>query len=182
MERGGCVIEYEIEALSVDHPALLTIHLEASTVARCRESSGSPWILRTRCERLPRTGNDTKHLRMTWQPSTESRAIRAERTHQANRLTEDAAIGVCAATFAALAEGEITEVTMHGTGVDYWVDKRRGVVEISGLRKGDVVDLQQRHAEKRNQLLQSSLRKLGYAGYIFAVSFQAREALLTYEP
>ena len=173
---------YDIEDIGIDHPSLLTAHLEASVVARCRESGGTPWLLRDHCDQLPTAGTATRDVYLAWQAATESKASQVARTHQANRLTEDAAIGACAAVFAALAEGEITEVTQHGTGVDYWVDQRRAVVEISGLRTGDHTALQQRHSEKQSQLLGSSLRRLGYPGYVFVVAFGGHEAVISYHP
>ncbi len=107
-------------------------------------------------------------------------ADKVERTYQANRVTEDAAVGLCAAAFAALNEGRITEVTLHGTGVDYWVDNRRAVLEISGIEKGNQRDLANRHRVKTNQLEQGSLFKAGYPGYVFVTHFGHKQAIFSY--
>ena len=171
---------YDIEDIGIDHPSLLTAHLEASVVARCRESGGTPWRLRNHCNQLPVAGSADRDVDLVWQAATEGKADQVARTYQANRVTEDAAIGACAAAFAALAEGEITEVTQHGTRVDYWVDQRRAVLEISGLRTGDRIALHQRQAEKQRQLLSSGLRRLGYPGYVFVVAFGCHEAVISY--
>lgn len=173
---------YDLEDIGLDHPSLLTAHLEASVVARCRESGGRPWTVRNHCSDLPAAGTAIRDVDLEWRAATEGKANQVLRTHQANRVTEDAAIGACAAVFAALAEGEITEVTQHGTGVDYWLDQRRAVLEISGLRTGDDTALQQRHAAKRQQLLGGSLRRLGYPGYVFVVTFGGHQALISYHP
>ena len=174
--------EYEIEAIGVDHAALLAGNLEACAVARCRESGTSPWPLKNDCRDLLRRPSPAGGFDLTWQPSTDRRADKAERMYQPNRLTEDAAIGVAAAALAALMEGEITEVTQHGTGVDYWVDQRRAILEISGIRKGSSDTLEVRHTEKRKQLQRSSLYALGYPGYVFVVAFGGHEAILSFHP
>jgi hypothetical protein len=174
------LIEYEIEAIAVDHAALLAGNLEACAVVRCRESGASPWPLKNDCRNLLSDPSTTRTFELTWQPATERRANQAERMYQPNRLTEEAAIGVAAAAFAALAEGEITEVTQHGTGVDYWVDQRRAVLEISGIRKGSSDSSEARHAEKTRQLQRGSLYGLGYPGYVFVVAFGDHEAILSF--
>jgi hypothetical protein len=95
-------------------------------------------------------------------------------------LTEEAAIGLCAAAFAILYEGEITEVTTHETGVDYWVDERRAIVEISGIEKGDAGTLAKRHSEKESQLRNGSLFQAGFPGYVFVVDFGQKQSTLSY--
>jgi len=181
-DQGSVLATYNIEDIGIDHPSLLTAHLEASVVARCRESGGAPWMLRNHCDQLPAAGSRTQDVSLVWQAATDSRADQVARTYPAICVTEDAAIGACAAVFAAFAEREITEVTQHGTGVDYWVDQRRAVVEISGLRTGDGTALQQRYAAKQHQLLGSSLRRLGYPGYVFVVTFGGHQAFISYHP
>jgi len=172
--------KYDIEDIEVDHPALLTGNFEACAVARCRESGEQPWRLENDCRELP-TGRTGIHLvDLTWWPATEANAAQAERTYQANRLTEDAAIGVCAAAFAALAEGEITEVTQHGEGVDYWIDDRRAVLEVSGIRTRSTDRLDDRRADKQEQFEGSTLRALGYPGYVFVVAFGEKRAIMSY--
>ena len=172
--------EYEIEAIAVDHAALLAGNLEACAVVRCRESGATPWPLKNDCRNLPGDPSANRRFELTWQPATERLADRVERMYQPNRLTEEAAIGMAAASFAALAEGEITEVAQHGTGVDYWIDQRRAVLEISGIRKGSSDSAEARHAEKRRQLQGGSLYALGYPGYVFVVAFGEHEAVLSF--
>ena len=177
------MVAYAIEDIRKDHPGLLAAPLEASAVARCLESGGRPWRLSNRCERLPRNGTGPRFVDLTWLPTTQQAAAKAERTHQARRVTEDAAIGVCAASFAALREGQIAEVTQEGTAVDYWVDvhvDERAVLEVSGIRAGGAADLVRRHLEKVQQLKGSRLYELGYAGYVFVILFSRREAAFTY--
>ena len=92
---------YTIESIRADHPALLTRNFAACAVARCRESKAKPWSLNVECDRLPHTGTRTQRLHLTWEPQTERDADGVERSYQANRVTEEAAVGVCAASLAA---------------------------------------------------------------------------------
>ena len=174
------LVNYDIENIKKDHPVLLTGNFEACATARCRSGASSPWPLTIECQQLPRLGTNTKTCELAWQPASEASADKVEKTYQAKRLTEDAAIGVCAAVFAALQEGEIDEVTAHGTGVDYWVDNRRAVLEISGLKGGDRAALTQRHRDKTRQLRNGSLFKAGHPGYVFVVAFGQKEAIFSY--
>ncbi len=82
--------------------------------------------------------------------------------------------------FAVLSEGEITEVTAQGTGVDYWVDDRRPVLEISGLVKGNAGAIGVRHSEKEKQLRKGSLFQAGFPGYVFVVDFGQKKSRLSY--
>jgi hypothetical protein len=122
--------------------------------------------------------NETCEL--AWQSASGLDADKALSTYQGRRLTEDAAIGVCAAAFAALNEGEITEVTQHGTGVDYWVDNRRAVLEVSGIENGSPSALAKRHKNKVGQLQKGSLFKQGTPGYVFVVDFGQKKAILSH--
>lgn len=178
----GCrpLREYEIEDIGIDHPALLAGNFEACAVARCRENGEQPWQFENHCRGLPTGRGGIVVIGLTWRPATEANAAQAERSYQANRLTEDAAIGVCAAAFAALAEGAISEVTQHGEGADYWVDDRRAVLEVSGIRKRSSDTLEDRHADKERQLEESSLRRMGYPGYVFVVAFGEKRAIMSY--
>ena len=171
---------YDIERIGLDHPALLSGNFEACAVARCRQSGSSPWSFRVDCRNLPKNGTKTEACDLAWGSATEAEADKADNTYQTNRLTEDGSVGVCAATFAALAEGEITEVTLHGTGVDYWVDSRRAVLEVSGIASADPSRLAARHQSKTQQLKQGSLFQAGYDGYVFVVDFGRKETILSY--
>lgn len=171
---------YEIERIRVDHSGLFTDLFEVCATARCRESGSQPWRLALRCEDLPKAGPGDRAFSLTWTTATEEAAGKAEGTYQERRMTEDAAIGVCAASFAVLDEGEITEVTQHGTGVDYWVDDRRAVLEVSGIRTGASADLNARHREKVQQLQSGSLFRSGKPGYVFVVQFGSKSARLDF--
>lgn len=171
---------YPIERIRADHPGISTSAFEACAVARCRANGPPPWRLEVRCEGLPGAGSGPRPIALTWQPSTEHEARKAEKAYQARRVTEDGAIGVCAAGFAALQEGRITEVCDHGSSVDFWVDGTRAVLEVSGLDVGGAPGLAARHRQKVRQAGRSSLGKLGFPGYVFVVAFQVRQALLTY--
>ena len=142
---------YAIEDIRKDHPGLLAAPLEASAVARCRESGGRPWRLSNRCERLPRNGTGPRFVDLTWLPTTQQAAAEAERTHQPRRVTE----------------------------VDVHKDER-AVLEVSGIRAGGAADLDRRHREKVQQLKGSHLYELGYGGYVFVILFSRREAAFTY--
>ena len=176
------MVKYDIEHMGADHPVLLTGNFEACAIARCRQSGPPPWPLEIDCQRLPRYGTKSETCELEWQPASEAGADKAEKTYQASRVTEDAAIGLGAAALAALNEGQITEVTLHGTGVDYWVDNRRAILEISGIQKGDPTDLANRHRAKTTQLQQGSLFKAGYPGYVFVVDFGRKKSIFTYYP
>jgi hypothetical protein len=171
---------YDIEDIAIDHPALLTGNFEACAIARCRQCGPSPWSLLIHCRDLPKCGTRQETRDVAWQNASEAGADKAEKAYQGIRLTEDAAIGVCAAAFAALGEGRITEVTLHGTGVDYWVDDRRAVLEVSGIEKGSSSDLTTRHQVKTNQLKQGSLFNAGYPGYVFVTVFSQRQAVFSF--
>jgi hypothetical protein len=132
------------------------------------------------CRDLLKRGTMLESCDVAWQNASEDRADKAEKTYQANRVTEDAAIGVCAAALAALGEGRLTEVTLHGTGVDYWVDDRRAVLEVSGIEKGSPLDLTTRHRVKTNQLKQGWLFNAGYPGYVFVTVFSQRQAIFSF--
>ena len=158
----------------------MTSAFAACTVARCKVSGPPPWQLDVRCDGLPQNGTGLRPVALTWQGRIEDEARKAEKAYQPRRVTEDAAIGVCAAGFAALKEGRITEVCDHGSSVDFWVDGRRAVLEVSGIEAGGSMELETRHRQKVRQMARSSLRRLGYAGYVFVTAFQAQQALFTY--
>jgi hypothetical protein len=174
------VVQYDIERIATDHPALLTGNLVACAVARCRSVSSSPLELAVECEKLPTAGTKKENCELQWQSASEGDADKAEKTWQERRLTEDAAVGVCAAVFAALKEGEIYEVTAHGTGADYWLDNRRAVLEVSGLKKGKNSSLVNRHKAKTKQMKQGVPFIGGKPGYVFVVAFGIKEANLSY--
>jgi hypothetical protein len=175
-------MDYEIEQVRSDHPGLWTDSFEACAVARCQESGGEPWPLDVHCHALPTAGSGSKAVSLRWSSATAQKAGYVVATYQDERVTEDAAIGLCAASFALLSEGRITEVTQRGQGVDYWVDDRRAVLEVSGLREGSSSDLQRRHHQKKGQLASSSLCRNGKGGYVFVVLFSGREAQFSYHP
>ncbi len=172
--------EYEVEQLGRDHQELLTSSLGASLVARCREGSGPPWLLNLSLQRLPRAGTGGARVSLRWGTELDDAARKVERTHPDTVITELGAIGACAACFAALDEGEVTEVTQFGTRVDYWVDDRRALLEVSGIRRGEPSDLANRHREKADQLQSSDLFKKGKPGYVFVILFSGKSALFTY--
>jgi len=172
--------DYEVEQLGHDHQELLTGSLEASLVARCRESGGPPWPLDLSLQRLPRAGTGVIRVSLRWGTELDDAARKAERTHPDTVITEWGAVGASAASFAALNEGEITEVTQFGTRVDYWVDDRRALLELSGIRRGEPSDLANRHRQKADQLQSSVLFKRGKPGYVFVILFSGKSALFTY--
>jgi hypothetical protein len=174
------MLSYSIEQIAIDHPALLSGDLLACTVARCRRFGKSPWKFGIDCNRLQTAGTCAKMCGLEWKPFSESEANKAEKSFDRLRVTENAAIGACAASFAALAEGEITEVTQRGTGVDYWVDNKRAMLEISGIEDGTRADSSGRHAAKTNQLKRGKLFTLGFPGYVYVMNFGLREAILSY--
>ena len=175
-------MNYDIENVGIDHPALLSGNFEACTIARCRQAGPPPWALDLDCRGLPRYGTTKETCTLTWHGTSEKYADRAEKTYQAPRLTEDGAIGLGASVFAALKEGQITEVALRGTGVDYWIDDRRAVLEVSGIENGSSGDLAKRHRAKRNQVGQGSLHKAGFPGYVFVVDFGGKRAIFGYHP
>jgi hypothetical protein len=175
-----CLARYEIEQLQADHTGLWTRVLEVCAVARCRESGGQPWLLAIRCDHLPRVGRGRRSFSLAWKERTEREADRAEKTLQEKTVTEMAAIGVCAASFSVLGEGSITEVTQHGSGVDYWVDDRRAVLEASGVKAGAAEDMDKRHREKVQQLGRSLWFRMGKPGYVFVAVFSQKQARFSY--
>ncbi len=174
------MVKYDIENLGADHPALLTGNFQACAIARCKEVSASPYSLKIDCQNLPTSQTKSEICDVAWQKASEANAERAKKTYQSLPLTEDAAIGLCAAVFAVLHEGEISDVTAHGTGVDYWVDGLRAVLEISGLEKGNSGSLGKRHSRKEKQLRSGSLFQAGNPGYVFVVDFGHKNSILTY--
>ncbi len=143
---------YPIEEIELDHPVLLAGGFQACAVARCREFGSTPWQFQIDCHCLPRRGTCTETGELEWTTHTASDADKAERTFGDARLTEDAAIGACAAVLAMLTEGTMTEVTQRGSGVDYWIDKKRASLEISGIKNGSKVQSNSRHQSKIDQL------------------------------
>jgi hypothetical protein len=176
------VLKYDIENIGKDHPALLTGNFEACAVALC-SGGASPWPLEIEWHDLTKRPAGTvgpETCELTWQASSKTCADKARKTYQPKRLTEDAAIGVCAVAFTALKEGTIDEVTAHGTGVDYWVDDQRAVLEISGIEKGDDAELKKRHKDRTSQLKGGSLFKKIKSGYVFVVAFGRKKAIFSY--
>jgi hypothetical protein len=171
---------YPIEQLLTDHPGLWSDGFRVCAVARCREFGKPPWPLNITCEELPNAPAGDVRVEILWTEDTERDSRKAMATFQPNRLTEDAAIGLGGAAFAALGEGHITEVTQHGDGVDYWIDDRRAALEVSGLRSGGEAELTQRRREKLKQLVSSTLADIGVPGYVFVVLFSQGKATLDY--
>ena len=174
------MLKYDIENLGVDHPALLTGNFQACAIARCRGVSASPYSLDIDCQNLLKGQMKAETCDIAWQKVSEANADKAKKTYQSLRLTEDGAIGLCAAAFVVLNEGEITEVSAQATGVDYWVDDRRAVLEISGIEKGNAGALGKRHFEKEKQLRNGSLFQAGFPGYVFVVDFGQKKSTLSY--
>ena len=181
LERDCDVSQFLIEDIGAYHSKLFTENFEACAVACCRRSGASPWPLAADCTRLPRNGTGTHDLLLEWHLATERRAAQAEQTYQPNRITEDGAIGLCATVFAALDEGEITEVAQVGSGVDCWVDDRRAVLEVSGIGPGSATSLAHRHSSKIRQLRRSTVHeRREKPGYVFVMHFGQRQARLSY--
>ncbi len=172
--------QYWIENIGIDHPALQTGNLVACAIARCRQMSVSPYHMHIDCRNLCSRGTTSETCDVAWQEVSEASAVKAQSTYQPRRLTEDAAIGLGASALAVLAEGEITDVTAHGTGVDYWVDGLRAVLEISGIETGNSGALGKRHSEKEKQLRSGSLFQAGFPGYVFVVDFVRKKSILSY--
>jgi hypothetical protein len=68
---------------------------------------------------------------------------------------------------------------VHGSGVDYWVDDLRAILEVSGIETGNQAGLKKRHKEKTDQLKKSSLFP-GTPGYVFVVAFGHKGAIFSY--
>jgi hypothetical protein len=132
------------------------------------------------CLDLPRAGTGRQLVSLAWNRRAQEEGERVGQTFQELLLTEMAAVGVCAAALAALGEGAITEVTQHGSGVDYWVDDRRATLEVSGVKDGAAEGLDRRHREKIRQLMTSSLFAMGNPGYVFVVLFAQKGARFSY--
>jgi hypothetical protein len=189
-ETGGVASSsYQIEQIKRDHPAIWTALLETAAVCRCRTAPGGrprSVTLANHCQNLPRSGTGDEDVRLSWQRDTSTQADKAENTYQERVITENAAIGVCAAVFAALQEGEITEVTQHGSGVDYWVGRspHRAILEASGTNAGNPRGLTQLHQTKVTQLTSSRLSSglPHFPGYVYVLDFGLGEANFSYHP
>ena len=107
------------------------------------------------------------------------RGDRKRAVYQPRRLTEEGAIGLCAVAFAILHEGEISEITTHETGVDYWVDDRRASLKSAESRKA-ARGLLEAPFPKREQLRNGSLFQAGFPGYVFVVDFGQKESMLSH--
>ncbi len=172
--------QYRIEDITWDHPRILADLFVSPAISLCRKWSQRPFSLTIERRSLPIAGNGRSVVDFNWSLANEADADRVENTLQAQPLTEFASIGLCCAAFSCLNEGEITEVTKRGDGVDYWIDDRRAVLEVSGLDAGSSGDLSRLHHRKENQLKGSGLFKLGYPGYVYVIVFQVRSSIFSY--
>ncbi len=93
-------------------------------------------------------------------------------------MTEFAACGVACALVAKFTGLRLSHVSRRGERFDYWL--REGDTEF-GLEVSGTIsqDLERRHAEKAAQLLDNPF---GLDGYVCVVSFEKREAILSFHP
>ena len=172
---------YPIELIRDHHAQLWAECFVVCAVARCRESGQKPWPLSVVCRDLLQAGTDERLVGIVWTDETEAQARKAERSYGQREVTENGAIGICGVAFSALSEGLITEVTLHGDGVDYWVDDRRAVLEVSGIHSGRPADLARRVRVKTGQLMNSHLfQQRRKPGYVFVVLFEHSIAAFRY--
>lgn len=172
--------QYRIEDIIWDHPRVLADLFVSPAISLCRKWSQQPFSLTIEKRSLPTAGNGQSTVDLSWSLASEADADRVEKTLQAQPLTEFASIGLCCAAFSCLNEGEITEVTKRGDGIDYWIDDRRAMLEVSGLDAGSSGDLSRLHRSKESQVKDSGLFKLGYPGYVYAIVFQIRSSIFSY--
>lgn len=88
-----------MEQIGDDHPRIWTTSFQVCAVARCRESGPRPWPCDIGCESLPAAGSAGRRFLLTWGQDLERQAQAAEGTYQETRLTEEGAVGLCAACF-----------------------------------------------------------------------------------
>ncbi|MFB0536828.1 MAG: hypothetical protein ACETWR_17820 [Anaerolineae bacterium] len=174
------MLQYSIEDIIWNHPRILADLFVSPAISLCRKWSQQPFSLAIERRSLPIAGSGQSTVDFRWSLANEADADRIENTLQAQPLTEFASIGLCCATFNCLNEGEITEVTKRGDGIDYWIDDRRAVLEVSGLGPGSSGDLSRLHHRKESQLKDSGLFKLGYPGYVYVIVFQIRSSIFSY--
>lgn len=172
--------QYRIEDITWDHPRILADLFVSPAISRCKKWSQQPFSLTVERRSLPTAGNGKSTIDFSWSLANEADADRVENTLQAQPLTEFASIGLCCAAFSYLNEGEITEVTKRGGGIDYWIDDRRAVLEVSGLDAGSSGALSRLHHRKESQLKGSGLFKFGYPGYVYVIVFQIRSSIFSY--
>jgi hypothetical protein len=172
--------QYRIEDITWDHPYILADLFVSPAISLCRKWSQQPFSLTIERRSLPTAGSGQSMIDFRWSLADELDADRIENTLQNQPLTEFASIGLCCAAFSCFNEGELTEVTKRGDGIDYWIDDRRAVLEVSGLDAGSARDLSRLYHRKESQLKGSGLFKLGYPGYVYVIVFQIRSSIFSY--
>jgi hypothetical protein len=119
------------------------------------------------------TGDEREVFAVEWR-KPDARAIRAW-----SDLPEAVESGACAVAFLVmLAVTDFTVIgrSVKGTGIDYWLGKKRGVLfqhaarlEVSGILRGDAGQVERRAVLKRRQSRRSNATMI--PGYVVVVEF-----------
>ena len=174
-------MSHALEDIQYDHPGILGQAFVPAGVCRCKQYSASPYVLQIERRGLAIAETAPRGMEVAWAAGTEIEADRLTRTLQSPVITEFAAVALLCIVFPHVEPGVVTGVTKRGQGVDYWLDGRRAVVEVSGEVAGDISRLEALHARKKEQLARSMLRASGQRpGFVFVVCFEAQRAILSY--
>lgn len=126
-------------------------------------------------ENIGRNGIRTERLRIQWQGDT---SPGTKSPMQPRDMTELAACGIACAILWHYTGLRVLAAAEYGQGFDYWVgdETEEQGLEISGTQADDINEMQERHREKRSQLLST----LPVGGYVIVVGFARREIIFSY--
>ncbi len=128
-----------------------------------------------RLENIGGTGTKTHRLLLQW---SGEKAFYGKPPGQETQMTE---LGTCAVACAVLWHYTgrwVKETTTRGQRFDYWLydETRKFGMEVSGTQSSEPNEMQERHQQKRRQLLSYG----SDGGYVVIVGFARKEIILSY--
>jgi len=91
-----------------------------------------------------------------------------------HHLIEHGAIAIACIAIAKIFDLRPLEVMQIGDGADYWLKNKQEMLEVSGTERAG--ELERRHREKTEQLLEGLTR---HRGYVFVCCFASRRAIFS---
>ncbi len=164
---------YQLEDIARQHAIAAGMFVPFAVTRLRGSSSANDTILAVVLRGIEGPGEAHRLLHLSWAPES---AISQPFGVQAHIVTEWAALGVACALMTVYTGWRVRAVAGQGDSFDYWVSDGEFDLglEVSGTIAEDV---EARHRKKVNQLRDNPY---GLGGYVVAVSFATRSAILSF--
>jgi len=168
---------YAIEDISWWHPNVECEHVVSCAVALMMEHGESACCFAVECRGWKNEGldmPDVVRFKVTWRQETVERVRRTLTMFHRHHLIEHGAIAIACIAIAKIFDLRPLEVMQIGDGADYWLKNKQEMLEVSGTERAG--ELERRHREKTEQLLEGLTR---HRGYVFVCCFASRRAIFS---